>query len=200
MFAREALAIAEALSGPHARAVPQLALASAYLGVGRFTESIETAERAITAIETSGTGRDFEALARSIRALALTESGEPLQGMAEAERAVRWCIERGDRWYRAASCTAFAVAAAAAGTELDRALQVLDDGEQVVARTAARGFLPELLEARARVHAARSEYDARRETLRRALQVAGENGAHGWEKRFQNALASGTEPVGSQHE
>jgi hypothetical protein len=96
-IAREALAIAEAISGPNARAVSQTALAMAYLGVGRFHESVETAGRAITAIETSGTARDFEALAWSIRALALTESGDPVGGMAEAERAIRSCIERGDR-------------------------------------------------------------------------------------------------------
>ena len=75
-----------------------------------------------------------------------------------------------------------------------------DDGEQVVAETEARGFLPELLEARARVHAARGEHDARRETLRRGLQIAAENEAQGWTKRFQDAIAGRTEPVGSPHE
>jgi hypothetical protein len=121
-FAGEALAIAEAISGPQARSVAQITLAMAYLGVGRFTKSVEAAGRAITLIETSGTGRNHEALARSIRALALTESGDPLEGMAEAERAIRCCIEAGNRWHRAASCAAFALAAATAGTELDRAL------------------------------------------------------------------------------
>jgi hypothetical protein len=152
-------------------------------------------------IETSGTGRgDFEAPARYIRALALTESGDPLEGMAEAERAVRCCIERGDRWSRAGSCAAFALAAAADATELDRALQVLDDGERVVAETGARGFLPELLHARARVHFARGAHDARRDTLRRGLRVAGENEAHGWQKQFHDALADRVEPVGGQYE
>jgi hypothetical protein len=61
---------------------------------------------------------------------------------------------------------------AAAGTELDRALKVLDDGERVVAETGARGFLPELLYARARVHAASGEHEARRETLLRGLRVS----------------------------
>jgi tetratricopeptide (TPR) repeat protein len=165
-FAREALAIAEAISGPNARAVCQTTLAMAYLGVSRFTESLDTVGRAIMVIETSGTGREHEALARYIRALALTESGDPIQGMAEAERAIRCCLERDNRWYRAGSCAAFALAAAATGTELDRALQVLDDGERVVAETGARGFLPELLDARARVHAANGEHDARQSTTR----------------------------------
>jgi hypothetical protein len=40
-FARAARAIAEAISGPYVRAVSQTALAMAYLGVGRFTESVE---------------------------------------------------------------------------------------------------------------------------------------------------------------
>ena len=65
--------------------------------------------------------------------------------------------------------------------------------------TGARGFLPELLHARARVHAARGEHAARRETLRRGLHIAGENGAHGWEKRFHDALADTTEPAGGPH-
>jgi hypothetical protein len=69
-----------------------------------------------------------------------------------------------------------------------------------VADTGARGFLLELLYARARVHAARGEHEARRETLRHGLQVAGENQAQGWEKRFRDALADRTEPLGSQHE
>jgi adenylate cyclase len=194
-FAREGLAIAEAISGPHARAASQTTLAMAYLGVGRFTESKEAAGRAITAIETSGTGRYNEPLARSMRALALTENGDPAGGMAEAERAIRCCIERGERWFRAGSCAAFAIAAAAAGTELDRALEALDDGERVVAETGARGFLPELLHARARVQAARGEYDAQRDTLRSGLQIASENGAQGWEKRFQDALAGRTDLV-----
>src|SRR5207245_2476507 len=72
-IAREALAIAEAISGPHARSWSQTTLAMAYLGAGRFTESVDTAGWAITAIETSGTGREHEPLARSIRALALSE-------------------------------------------------------------------------------------------------------------------------------
>jgi hypothetical protein len=199
-FAREGLAIAEAISGPWARALSQIALARAYLGVGQFTDSIDTAGQAITAIETLGTGRDLEALARSIRALALTERGAPLQGVVEAGRAIRCCIEGGNRFFRAGSCAAFALAAAAAGTELDRALEVLDDGERVVAETGARGFLPELLYARAQVQAARGEHEARRETLRRGLHVAVANGAHGWEKRFNDALADRTEPLASQHE
>jgi adenylate cyclase len=194
-FAREAVAIAEAISGPHGRVVSQTALAMAYLGVGRFTESVEAAGRAITVIETSGTGRDIEALARSIRALALTESGDPVGGMAEAERAIRCCLERGIRYYTPGSCAAFAIAAATAGTELDHALRVLDDGERVVAETGARGFLPEVLYARARVQAARGEHDAQRDALRRGLKVAAENGANGWAKRFNDALAALTDPV-----
>jgi hypothetical protein len=47
-----------------------------------------------------------------------------------------------------------------------------------------------LLDARARVYAARGEHDARRETLQRGLQIAGENQAHGWENRFEDALAT----------
>jgi class 3 adenylate cyclase/tetratricopeptide (TPR) repeat protein len=198
-FAGEALAIAEAISGPAARAFSQIALAMAYLGVGRFTESVDTAGRAITGIETSGTGRNHEALARSIRALALIQSGHPGGGMAEAERAIRCCIERGDRWHGAGSCAAFALAAAAAGTDLDRALEVLDDGERVVVETGARGFLPELLYAHARVHAAIGDHAAQRAALKRGLEVAGANGAHGWEKRFGDALAGRTGPLGGQH-
>jgi tetratricopeptide (TPR) repeat protein len=198
-FAGEAVAIAEAISGPGLQAASQTTLAMAYLGVGRFTESVETAGRAITLIETSGTYRTYEALARSTRALALTQSGDPVEGMAEAQRAIRCCVERGNRWHRSGSCAAFALAAAAAGTELDRALEVLDDGERVVAETGARGFLPELLFARAEVQAALGDHDARRETLRRGLQLAGANGAHGWEKRFHDALADRTEPAGGPH-
>jgi len=114
-----------------------------------------------------------------VRALALSLTGDPCQGLAEAERAIRWCAECGNRLFMPWSCATFAVAAAAAGTELDRALRVLDDGEAMVAETGARGFLPELLDARARVHAARGEHEARRETLRRGLQVARENQAQG---------------------
>jgi hypothetical protein len=109
--------------------------------------------------------------------------------MAEAERAIFCCAEQGNRFFTPWSCAAFAAAAAAAGSELDRALQVLDDGERVAAETGARGFLPELLDARAHVHAARGEHDARRETLQRGLQVARENQAQGWVKRFEDALA-----------
>src|SRR5207244_8623153 len=128
-------------------------------------------------------------LARYIRALALTETGDPVGGMAEAQRAIRCCVERGSRLHRAGSCAAFALAAAAAGTELDRALQILDDGERVVAQTGARGFLPELLYARARIHAAIGDHAAQRAALKRGLEVAAANGAHGWEKRFDDALA-----------
>jgi hypothetical protein len=154
-IAREAQAIAEAISGPHARAVSQTTLAVAYLGVGRFTESVATADQAITLIETSGTARYFGPV----------------------------------------SCAAFAIAAAAAGTELNHALRVLDNGERVVAETGARGFLPELLYARARVQAAIGDHAEHRATLEHGLRVAGENGAHGWEKRFENALAGPTDPV-----
>ena len=119
--------------------------------------------------------------------------------MAEAQRAIRCCVERGNRWHRAGSCAAFALAAAAAGTELDRALEVLDDGERVVAETGGRGFLPELLYARARVHAAIGDHEARRAALRCGLEVAGANGAHGWAKRFDDALAGQTDPASPPH-
>jgi adenylate cyclase len=199
-IAREALARAEAISGAHARAVSQTTLALVYLGVGRFTEAVETAGRAVALIETSGTGRHHEALARSIHALALTENGDPRRGMAEADRAIRCCVERGNRLFMSASCAGLALTAAAAGTQLDRALQVLDDGERVVAETGARGFLPELLDARAHVHAARGEHEDRLEVLRRGLQVARENHAQGWEKRFEDALTDSTARVSGQHE
>jgi hypothetical protein len=45
-----------------------------------------------------------------------------------------------------------------------------------------------LLELIRRLVRAPSREQARRETLRRGLKVAGENGADGWEKRFQDAL------------
>jgi hypothetical protein len=48
---------------------------------------------------------------------------------------------------------------------------------------------------RALVHPARGEHDARRETLRRGLKVARENQAHGWEKRFEDALAGAADTV-----
>jgi ATP/maltotriose-dependent transcriptional regulator MalT len=134
--------------------------------------------------------REMEPLARQLRALALASAGDPRAGMTEAERAIRCCAAQGNRFLTPWSCAAFAIAAAAAGTELDRALQVLDDGERVAADMDARGFLPELLDARARVHAARGEHDARRETLQRGLQIARENQAQGWEKRFEDALAA----------
>jgi hypothetical protein len=120
--------------------------------------------------------------------------------MAEAERAIRCCVEQGNRAFTPWSCAAFAIAAATAATQLDNALEVLDDGEGVVAETGARGLLPELLDARARVRAARGEQEARRETLQRGLQIARENQAQGWEKRFEDALAGGTEPLGGRHE
>jgi adenylate cyclase len=186
---RESRAIAEAISGPYALAASEMALAMAQLGVGRFHESVQTAGQTIKLIETSGTGRDAEAHARSIRALALTATGDPQQGMVEAERAIRSCGEYGNRLSMPSSCAAFAIAAAAAATQLERALEFLDNGERMVAETGARGFLPELLDARARVYAARGEHDARRETLRRGLQIAKENQAHGWQRRFDDALA-----------
>jgi hypothetical protein len=120
-----------------------------------------------------------------VRALALAATGDPREAVTEAERAIRCCAKRGNRIFIAWSCAAFATAAAASGIELDRALQVLDDGERVVAETGARGFLPELLDARARVRAARGEHEARRETLQRGLQIARENQAQGWENRFR---------------
>jgi hypothetical protein len=40
------------------------------------------------------------------------------------------------------SCAGFATAAAAAGVELDPALEVLDEAERVIAETGACGFLP----------------------------------------------------------
>ena len=48
----------------------------------------------------------------------------------------------------------------------------------------------------ARVQAAIGDHPARRETRRRGLRAAGENGAHGWEKRFHEALADRTQPAG----
>jgi hypothetical protein len=68
----------------------------------------------------------------------------------------------------------------------------------VVTETGARGLLPELLDARARLRAARGEHDTWRQTLQRGLQIARENQAQGWEKRFQDALAGGTVGIGPE--
>jgi class 3 adenylate cyclase/tetratricopeptide (TPR) repeat protein len=200
-FAYEAQAIAESVGGQHIKTIAHATLSAAHLAAGQPVEAAEAARRCIALIEKANTWREYEPFARQLRALALAATGDPHEGMAEAERAISWCAKQGNQFFSPWSCAAFATAAAAAGTDLDRALQVLDDGERVVAETGARGFLPELLDARARVDAARGEDEARRrETLRRGLQIARENGSQGWVRRFEEALAGRTEPVGGQHE
>jgi tetratricopeptide (TPR) repeat protein len=198
-IAREACEFAGAIGGHLGQLLAQVALGGAYLGAGRRTEALQRTSRAVSLLNTLHGGH-LEACVRPVHSLALTATGDPVGGMAEAEQAIRRCAECGNRYFRPQACAAFAIAAAAAGTELDRALQVLDDGERVAADAGARGLLPELLDARARVYAARGEHEARRETLQRGLQVARENQAQGWEKRFKDALAGDTEPVGGQHE
>jgi len=195
-IAREAYEIAEAIAGPFVKMLAQCSLGAAYLGAGRLAEALEVTSRAVTLMGTAHRG--LEALVRSVHSLVLTETGDPLAGMVEAESAIRRCVEFGYRYFMALSCAAFATAATAAGTELARAVELLDDGERVVAETGARGFLPELLYARARVQTVIGHGDARRDTLRRGMAIARENGAHGWEKRFGDALAGTTERVGGE--
>jgi hypothetical protein len=187
-IAREACEFAGAIGGHLGQLLAQVALGGAYLGAGRRTEALQRTSRAVSLLNTLHGGH-IEACVRPVHSLALTATSDPLGGMAEAERAIRRCAECGNRYFAAQSCAAFATAAATAGIELDRAFEVLDDGERVVAETGARGFLPELLNARARVQAARGEHEARRETLQRGLRIAQENGAQGWVKRFEDALA-----------
>jgi class 3 adenylate cyclase/tetratricopeptide (TPR) repeat protein len=194
-FAYETQAIAESVGGQHIKTIAQTTLSAAHLAAGQPVRAAEAAQRSITLIEKTNTWREMEPRARQLRALALAATGDPHEGMAEAERAIHCCAKQGNRLLIPWSCAAFATAAAAAGSELDRALQVLDDGESVVAEIGARGFRPELLDARARVHAARGEHDARRETLQRGLQIAKENQAQGWEKRFEDALAAAADTV-----
>jgi adenylate cyclase len=198
-IASEACELAEAIGGQFVKLGAHNALGGTYLGAGRGPEALEHTSRAIGLLKTSDVGH-LEAIVRPLHSLALTATGDPVGGMAEAELAIRRCAESGNRYYRPQSCAAFAIAAATAGTKLDRALEVLDDGERVVAETGARGLLPELLEARARVHAARGEHEALCETLRRGLQVAIENQAQGWEKRFEDALAGALGTIGHEHE
>jgi tetratricopeptide (TPR) repeat protein len=186
-FAYEAQTIAESVGG-QTETFAQITLSAAHLATGQPVEAAEAAQRCVALIEKTNTVREVEPFARQLRALALAAAGDPHEGMAEAERAIRSCAEQGNRYFAPWSCAAFATAAAAAETELDRALEVLDDGERVIAETGARGLLPELLDARARVHTARGEHDARRETLQRGLKIARENQARGWEKRFEDAL------------
>jgi class 3 adenylate cyclase/DNA-binding IscR family transcriptional regulator len=187
-IAREACELAEAIGGEFGKLVAQLGLGGTYLGVGRHTEALQHTARAVGLLTTAHGGH-LEARVRCLHSLALTATGDPVGGIAEAELAIRRCAECGNRYYRLQGCAAFAIAAVAARSGLDRAHEVLDDGERVVAETGARGLLPELLDARARVHAVRGEHEARRETLQRGLQIARENQAHGWEKRFEDALA-----------
>jgi hypothetical protein len=194
-IAREAYALGEAIGGPVTKMVAKALLSAGYLGARQPGRAVEAARDGIALIEASNMGRDFEGGMRYAYSLALTEAGDPLEGLAEAERAIRCCTERGNRLYRPWGCAAFAIAAAAAGTELDRALQVLDDGELVVAETGARGFLPELLYARAQIHSAKSDHEARLDTLRRGLKIARENEAQGWEAQFSDALESRRYPV-----
>ena len=176
-IAREAHEIAEAIAGPWVKLLAQISLGAAYLGAGRLAEALEITSRAVTLMETSHGG--LEALVRPEHSLALTGTGDPLAGMAEAARAIRRCVECGNRQLRPLSCAAFATATAAAATGLGRASEILDDGERMVAETGARGFLPELLYGRALLQAAAGDQDARRDTLRRGVTVAGQNGAHG---------------------
>jgi tetratricopeptide (TPR) repeat protein len=195
-IAREAYDLAEAIGGSWVKLLAQMSLGTAYIAAGRVAKALEVASRSVRLIETSHGGQ--EALARSLHSVALTRVGDPHGGMAEAERAIRCCTKQGNRFLTPWGCTAFANAAAAAGTELDRALEVLEDAERVVAETGARGLLSELLYARARVHAARGERDDRRETLQRGVQIARETQAHGWEKRFEEALARSEDPLGQR--
>jgi tetratricopeptide (TPR) repeat protein len=196
-IAREAAELAEAIGGQFAKLVAYTALGGTYLEVGRHTEALQHTSRALSLLKTSHGGH-LEAFVRPVHSLALTATSDPLGGMAEAERAIRRCAECGNRHHRPQACVAFAIAAAAAGTELDRAHEALDDGERVVTETGARGLLPELLDARARLRAARGEHDTWRQTLQRGLQIARENQAQGWEKRFQDALAGGTVGIGPE--
>jgi class 3 adenylate cyclase/tetratricopeptide (TPR) repeat protein len=194
-IAREACELAEAIGGQFVKLLAQLALGGTYLGAGRHTEALQHTSRAVNLLKPLHGGH-LEAMVRPLHSFALTATGDPVAGMAEAQLAIRRCAECGGRYQWLQSCAAFATAAAAAGTELDRALDLLNDGERVAAETGARGLLPELLDARARVHAARGEHEARRETLERGRQIAQENGAHGWEKRFLDALSAETDPLG----
>jgi adenylate cyclase len=197
-IAREACTYAEAIGGGFVKLLTHLALGGTFLRVGVGAEALKHTTRAVSLLKTWHGGH-LEAVARPVHSLALTATGDPAGGLAEAGLAIRRCVECGNRAYLPQSCAAFAIAAAAGGTELDRALQVLGEGERVAVETEARGFLPELLDARARLHAARGEHRARRETLQRGLKVARENGAHGWEKRFEDALLGSAEPVSGQH-
>jgi adenylate cyclase len=195
-LASEAHEIANLVGGPYMRSCAHISLSGAHLGVGQAAQAAQAAEAALALIEEFNTSREHEALARQLRALALVATGDPHQAMAEAERAIHCCVEQGNRTFTPWSCATFATAAAAAGIELDRALQVLNDGERVAVEAGARGFLPEVLDARARLQAARGEHQARRETLQRGLQIARENQAQGWEKRFEDALAGTADAAG----
>jgi len=194
--AREAHEIAEAIGGPLAKLSTLMPLSAACLDAGLLTDAMAAANDALALIQSTGSGRDFEPFLRQQRSRVLTEAGEPDQGMLQAEQGIACGIRTANRFYEPWSCAAFAAAAAAARTELDRAVEVLDQGERVVAETGARGLLPELLDARARLQAARGERDSRRESLQRGLRIARENQAQGWEKRFRDALAEATDPAG----
>jgi tetratricopeptide (TPR) repeat protein len=193
--AREAYEIAEAIGGPLAKLSTLMPLSAACLDTGMLADAMAAANNALALIESTGSGRDFEPFLRQQRSRVSTAAGEHEQGILQAEQGIRCAIQTANRFYEPWSCAAFATAAAAARTELDRALEVLDQAERVVTETGARGFLPELLRARARVHAAKGEYEAELKTLQRGLQIARENHADGWSKRFQQALAAGTNPV-----
>jgi len=196
-IAREAYEIAEAIAGPFVKLLAQSSLGAAYLGAGRPADAVKVTADAVTLMGTAHRG--LEALVRPVRSLALTGTDDPVAGMAEAELAIRHSVECRNRYFMAFSCAAFATAAAAAGAELARAVAVLDDAERVAGETGARGFLPELLYARAKVQAALGQHDARRDTLSRGLYVAKANAADGWERRLGDALASWPEPISRQH-
>lgn len=142
----------------------------------REARAARLANGALTALATENELVSFLALARFYGAL-LDDAGPIPPRLAAMREAVAARRRLGDRWQEPTLLVLIAETEARAGA-LRAALATLDEADAHVARTGERSALAELLRVRGACRGASGDQDEARRLLRRAVEVARDQGAH----------------------
>jgi ATP/maltotriose-dependent transcriptional regulator MalT len=187
---REAVEIAESLGSEYSRAIAYMALGTAHLVEGQWSEARSCCETSLEIARDHRTGLEFKADTLVWLARAQLADGDAAGARRTAEEAVVLAREHGQPHFEAMAQLVLArerctVGEAGAAEEAEAAL---DRASALVEESGARGLEPQIAEARAQVMRMLGDDAARERELCEAHRLYVEIGATGHAKRLAQEL------------
>jgi len=174
------------LGGPHTINFSQTYLAAVLHIAGDYDEALQRADEALELAREQGFAT-WIGVSQIIRGYALVHAGQAAEGLGEIVAGMKAHSEMDALAYRAFGLALFAGASMFAGAA-DDAERALDEALTLVSRTGENFYLAELWRLRGELLATRNDAPAAEAALRRAIDVAREQGAELFEERSTASL------------